>query len=147
VAEKQENSEQEETGCEQRDNKGRFLPAGGRWKPGESGNPQGRPKRRPYASILAEIGRKKCSEVKWARDFAIKLELDPEKVTVDDILGHADMLNRMKGRVGYLVEANARSEGRAPDQVETEPVDDYVARLRDAVKAADISVGGEDDAK
>jgi len=81
----------------QRDNKGRFTT--GRWKPGQSGNPKGRPPNKKYISeALREL-----------------LESDPEllKELIKAITGKAK-----KGDVPAFKEISDRVEGKVADKIE-----------------------------
>lgn len=117
---------------DQRDAAGRFLPGNSnRFKPGGVGNPTGRPKDRPlYGTLCAEVTRQKASKFEWVVALCEKLRLDPAKVTVGEALVHADLRNRVEGKVGYLVEQNQRSEGKVPDQIVTFNSDEMVKVVR-----------------
>lgn len=66
------------TGAASRDVVGRFQkPNPWTWEPGQSGNPNGRPKRRTLTEDLAEIGRHGTPK-EWLRDAATALGLDPD---------------------------------------------------------------------
>jgi hypothetical protein len=129
----------------QRDSAGRFLPGNDtEFKPGDINNPKGRSKDRPlYGTLCAEVTRQKASKFKWVTDLCKKLDLDPAKVTVGEVLVHADLRNRVEGKVGYLVEQNQRSEGKVPDQVVTFNSEEMVKVVRGI--DLDVVLGREND--
>jgi len=111
--------------------KGHFLP-GNRmgFQPGKTGNVKGARPRPHYGALCAEVTRQKASKFKWVVALCNKLDLDPTKVTVGEVLVHADLRNRVEGKVGYLVEQNQRSEGKVPDQIVTFNSEEMVKVVR-----------------
>ena len=104
-----------------RDDKGWFLPGNSyEFKPGDPRiNREGR-RRAFYGVISQQIDSMPCSEAPWASRLATKLGFKPEDITIGEMLVHADKWNRVRGRVGYLVEDNARREGKVPDTIAVE---------------------------
>jgi len=109
---------------DERDKKGRLQPGHKigmqtRFKPG---NP-GRPKRRSMGEAYAELFGKKVSQVKALIPIAKKLQVDPEKIIVQDLLALSDTINRLKGGGSFMYEQNQRHDGKVKDKVDVTHLD------------------------
>ena len=114
------------TGDSTRDNSerradGTYLPGhAGCWLPGESGNPGGRTKN-DYSTKSRTLDKQLVKGIPWAEKLwrqllaATKADTLPAGLTIGELLVHADKYHRATGKVGYLVEDNARQEGKVPD--------------------------------
>lgn len=95
-----------------------------KWKPGQSGNPSGRPK--GTGSIAHEI-RKIIS--KPAKDYptyaalmeSLKIpEADRETITVGELVAHAAIKQAVRGKAGALGEVLERVDGKVPQTIRDE---------------------------
>ena len=77
------------------------------WKPGESGNPGGRPRRKPLSDAYAALLNEPVPEAE-----AAKLKLKPG-ATYADIIAMSLMREAIKGKVPAASEMADRIEGRA----------------------------------
>lgn len=82
------------------------------FQPGTTGNANGRPKGRSWASRSTAINRAMCSTYEWSKNAALKLKLDPDKVSVGDLITHASKAHILRGQCAFLVEDNNRTEGK-----------------------------------
>ena len=98
------------------------------WKPGESGNPGGRPKRKPltdaYAAILAQP---------VPAEVARKLNVD-SSTTYAEIIAMALVREAVKGNVQAASQLADRVEGRAMERMQLDvrgdPLGDLLAEFR-----------------
>ncbi len=87
-------------------NRGRPLPPEEtRWKPGQSGNPRGRPKKGSIVDVLRELVETECAT-------------DPERRIYAELLMRALIHQGLKGNIGALKEISNRLVGQAPFLVE-----------------------------
>jgi hypothetical protein len=77
------------------------------WKPGESGNPSGRPRRRPLSDAYGQ-----CAERRLPEKIRRRLGL-PEGTTFADALTQALFLSAINGNVPAARELREATEGRA----------------------------------
>jgi len=89
------------------------------FKPGNAG----RPKRRSMGEAYAELFGKKVSQVKALIPIAKKLQVDPEKIIVQDLLALSDTINRLKGGGSFMYEQNQRHDGKVKDKVDVTHLD------------------------
>lgn len=83
-------------------NCGRPLPpAEARWKPGQSGNPKGRPKKGNIIDVLRELVDSECST-------------DPERRTYAELLVRSLVVQGLKGNLRATKEVLNRLVGQAP---------------------------------
>jgi len=82
-----------------------------RFKPGQSGNPSGRPPD-TFGRMSREINERKASDLSVYANAARKLSLDPAEITVGELLVHAAKVHALSGKAPYLIEDNYRREGR-----------------------------------
>lgn len=125
-----------------RDSRGRFTTESGRWRPGESGNPSGRPKGwKTYAQRLDRAELSLVVGTHWAealhRDLFGDLPINPAMV-IADLLVHAHLRESARGGAAYLKEALDRKEGKV-----IEPKLDLNAKdFEEVVEQARINLGG-----
>ena len=74
-------------------------PAEHRWKPGESGNPAGRPKSRPITAAIKEM-------------------LDKDDGKALKALAAVGVKNALKGDVRFWTEVMSRIDGKVPDSLD-----------------------------
>ena len=87
------------------------------WKPGQSGNPAGRP---PLAKTLSASVRdlldKPASYIPQIKNMAEELDLDPEITMVRDVLASMHIVQSVeRNSAAYLKELYDRVEGKVPD--------------------------------
>ena len=113
-----------------RDAKGRFLPAAGRWKPGESGNPNGRPKRKTLTELLCAQLDEPCPHDKQGRTWG-------------EVIVTATLTHGVKGQSASLQEVWNRSDGKittlelsGPDggPIQVDAIQKLDARITDIAK-------------
>ena len=93
----------------QRDSKGRFTT--GRWKPGQSGNPNGRPPNKRY---LSELARDLLKQVRRG---------DLDGKTTDELVVLALVKEALKGNTKAIEMLHDWTEGKVPDKHEIETGD------------------------
>jgi hypothetical protein len=85
---------------------------GTRFKPGRSGNPSGRPRRRPISDRYAAMAEEPLEE-------ALRLELKiPKGSTYGDALARAQWRAAIKGNTGAAREIREAIEGKATQRIE-----------------------------
>ena len=82
------------------------------WKPGQSGNPGGRPKRKPLTDAYAALLDKPIPP-----DMARQLKLD-ESTTYAEVIAMSLLREAVKGKVNAAAELADRTEGRVAQAVE-----------------------------
>ena len=82
-----------------------------RFKPGQSGNPSGRPPD-TFGRMSREINEKKASAFPVYAKAARKLRFDPDEITVGELLVHAAKMHALEGKAQFLIEDNNRREGK-----------------------------------
>jgi len=87
------------------------------WKPGESGNPSGRPKRRPITDSYIEMARQKMP-----LEMCKQLGMKPGS-TYAQAVARAQFIKAMKGEVRNASEIREAIEGNATQRVKHEIVD------------------------
>jgi len=87
------------------------------WKPGESGNPSGRPKRRPITDSYIEMARQKMP-----LEMCKQLGMKPGS-TYAQAVARAQFIKAMKGEVRNASEIREAVEGNATQRVKHEIVD------------------------
>ena len=85
-----------------------------RFKPGQSGNPSGRPPD-TFGRMSREINERKASDFPVYANAARKLSFDPAEITVGELLVHAAKIHALEGKAPYLIEDNNRREGKHAD--------------------------------
>ena len=121
--------------AEQGDNKAKqgVPPEASRWKPGQSGNPAGRPKERPIAA-----------ELKRLADEKITLKVDGREVTMTrlEALAMQAWGKAMKGDFRWGKEVWDRIDGKVADSLDLtsggEPLGGGFADLSPAEQAAAV---------
>lgn len=92
-----------------------------RWKKGQSGNPEGRPKKNQR---LGELLRRQLSipaeEFKPAKRRAKELGLSTKNLTVGDVFALSLLEDGMQGREGLIKEIFNRVDGKEPDIIKGE---------------------------
>ena len=110
------------------------------WKPGESGNLKGRPKKKYcIPDILTEIGKQKTPE-KIERPVKEMFEIsDDKKLTNLDVVLYRIYSDALKGKPHAVQFIADRTEGKTLDRVEVEVVETFfdIDKLK-GVKDADI---------
>jgi hypothetical protein len=89
------------------------------WKPGQSGNPGGRPKKRPVSEELASL----LGENDGAASKALAKVLLREALK-GDIAFVRELLNRIEGKVPDKVEVKENEARRRPHAIDDDPDDD-----------------------
>jgi len=120
-----------------RNGKGQFEKGnhlGNRFPPGNNANPTGRPKSKAITDSLLVHLEKKAVLLDFTERAARKMGLDPEKVTVRDVLTATFLLNGMKGKGDISKEIWARLEGSIPKVLNLGPTDEFGDYL-DAMRA------------
>ncbi len=87
------------------------------FKPGESGNPDGRPTG-AFGRLSREINDKTPAAVGAKSPYvraAKHLGFDPKKITIGELLVHSTKVHALAGKAPFLVEDNNRREGRQAD--------------------------------
>ncbi len=82
-----------------------------RFKPGQSGNPSGRPPD-TFGRMSREINDQKAESFAGYASAARKHGLDPKAITIGELLVHATKIHAISGKAPYLIEDNNRREGR-----------------------------------
>ena len=95
-------------------NKGNLRPP---WKPGESGNPSGRPKRRLITDCYIEMARQKMPP-----ELCKQLGMKPGS-TYAEAVARAQFIKAMKGEAKNASEIREAIEGNATQRVKHEMVD------------------------
>ena len=97
-----------------RGNKGNLKPP---WKPGESGNPSGRPKRRPITDSYIEMARQKMPP-ELCKQLGMK-----SGSTYAQAVARAQFIKAMKGEAKNASEIREAIEGNATQRANHEMVD------------------------
>lgn len=88
------------------------------WKPGQSGNPSGRPKAL-FSQATRRIGAAKVTDFPHFVAKAEELGLDPNGMTVAELQAHAAILNGLgNGGASHLGISLDRMEGKVADRLE-----------------------------
>jgi uncharacterized protein DUF5681 len=93
------------------------------WKPGESGNPSGRPKKRPLSSTYVEFAERRVPD-KFRRSLGL-----PENATFADAITQALFLSAINGNVPAARELREATEGKA-DVRPKDPAGDTEIRFK-----------------
>ena len=95
------------------------------WKPGQSGNPGGRPKGSSITALRRLDLKRLAKTAPYAKKLAIALGLKPGKATIGDVLAARANQKAME-EASYYRENLNRDEGKIPDKligaVETGPL-------------------------
>jgi len=100
-----------------RDAKGRFQHGAGRWKPGQSGNPAGRPKHKTLTEELMKTLDKPASSLKFIEKVARAFGVDPEVVTVREVMVLSTLMHGAKGNPTILNALWDRVDGKVADRI------------------------------
>jgi hypothetical protein len=100
------------------------------WKPGESGNPSGRPKNQfSFAKQFRNQFNKKASEIFTTKERALELGIDPGSITVGELFAASIISDSMKGRDSIAKEIINRIDGKVPDVVLDATTDEGLSKL------------------
>lgn len=88
------------------------------WEKGKSGNPSGRPKRRPITEAYALIAKRRVP-----KKIRVALQLG-DKATWAEALAYGQFFNAAKGRHGNATEIREAIEGKATQRIELSGVED-----------------------
>jgi len=88
------------------------------FKPGESGNPSGRPKGAGWSITLRKLGKRRVPQTPWAQKAIKSVGLDPEEATVEEVLLALGYYHAARGNVGFFRELFDRMEGPVPKKQE-----------------------------
>jgi len=101
-----------------RQSNGQFAP-GHRWRiaPGKSGNPAGRPRGETFGQHTQQVFAERASAFPWSVTTARRLGLDPDTITIGELVAQAMIHHAIRGRFGYLRELVHRVERKAPQGV------------------------------
>jgi hypothetical protein len=94
-----------------------------RWKPGQSGNPGGRPRKRPISDRYQER-----AEMPLDEDLRILLKL-PEGATYGDAVAIAQYRAAIKGRPDAAREIREAIEGKIPPAPPNVPLEEINVRV------------------
>lgn len=87
------------------------------WKPGQSGNPNGRPKKNPVTEAL-KVFLDQPVPVKYIRQMKRKgLTLEPN-ATWRDVIGYAQLIEASKGNTKAFIAIADRIEGKPKQKIE-----------------------------
>ena len=87
-------------------------PAEHRWKPGQSGNPRGRPKQSITALVREVLARSEF--VTYDKAGQPQVNRLPEGVTVADLVAEVIVRQALKGDYPFMKELLERTEGKVP---------------------------------
>jgi|GEM_PF-5459723 len=87
------------------------------WKPGQSGNPKGRPKGRILTEELIRVLDKPARVNPAMEKVAKSLGLDADKVTILELLVFATLVHGLKGNASVLDQLWNRTEGKVADRI------------------------------
>ena len=102
------------------------------WQKGQSGNPSGRPKRRPITEAYILMGRRRVP-----KKIRSVLGLGP-KATWSDAVALGQFFNAAKGRSANATEIREAIEGKATQRIELSGYDD-AAPIQIATETVDLS--------
>jgi hypothetical protein len=102
------------------------------WKPGQSGNPSGRPKNQfSFAKQFRNSFTKKASELEPTKKIAQELGIDPKTITVGELYAISMLTESMKGRDSIAKEIINRIDGKIPDVVSVDITPTGIDKLND----------------
>lgn len=107
------------------------------WKPGQSGNPKGRPKRGPISDSIARMLELQVPKEMLDKANLKKSKALPKKATFADLIVFAMVQQALKGNVGAFKEMLNRSEGKTPQHL-TLSSTDKLDQLMDAITAGGL---------
>lgn len=91
------------------------------WKPGQSGNPLGRPKNDfSFVTQFRHSFTKKASELIPTKKAAESLGINPESITIGELYAVSMLTESMKGRDSIAKEIINRLDGKVPDVILTD---------------------------
>lgn len=102
------------------------------WKPGQSGNPSGRPKNQfSFAKQFRNSFTMQADTLKTTNERAIELGVDPASITVGELFALSILSDSMTGRDSIAKEILQRIDGKIPDVVIAEIVPTGLSKLGD----------------
>lgn len=107
------------------------------WKPGQSGNPKGKPKGIEFTTALKALLNQPITKVPFIRAQCERLgiEVDPadKKTTVLEVVMAATLTQVVHGKGDILKHMWERMEGAIPKtlHLEGDPFDDYLLAMKD----------------
>lgn len=122
-------------GDDQKNNKGVKHPTdhldGYKWKPGQSGNPAGRPKGSGLTDSMRKYFQLKASKFKPAKEKAKELGMDPKKYSVAEVFIASSMREAIGGDGRSVEHLWERDEGAVQKQLNVtgDAVEDYMDRM------------------
>lgn len=102
------------------------------WKPGESGNPKGKPKRGPISSAFSRMLEQPVPKTMLEASKLKGNKALPKKPTFADLMAFAMFNQVLKGNVAAVKEILNRTEGRTPAHMNlttTDRLDEFLAAL------------------
>ena len=107
------------------------------WKPGESGNPAGRPKGLDMTNSLRKLLDQPAVDVPFVKERAaalgIEIEEDDKSILVVDVLMTSGLLHSMSGKSDLFKQVWERIEGSVKKNIsinEGDPFEDYLAAMK-----------------
>jgi len=99
---------------------GETPPGAKPWKPGQSGNPKGRPKHRHLADDLIAALDDPVDADEFLKQLAKTLKLDPKTATVRQVIVRLTLFHAVKGNQSALKELWDRVDGRSVEHIALE---------------------------
>ena len=107
------------------------------FKPGQSGNPSGRPKGPCITTLRQKDFMRKCTDAPYAEKICKELGLDPDTTTLGELSAAAANMHALIGNAKYYIENLNRDEGKVPDVVvDGNRLSDLFGHLDDEALAA-----------
>jgi hypothetical protein len=102
------------------------------WKPGQSGNPKGRPKNQfSFAKQFRNSFNKKASELEPTKKIAAEHGIDPDTITIGELYAVTMLVDSMRGRDSIAKEIIQRIDGKVPDVIIADVVPTGLSKLTD----------------
>ncbi len=113
-------------------NKEKRRPPPHAWKPGQSGNPSGRPKNQfSFAKQFRNSFTLPADTLATTRERALELGVDPKTITIGELFSLSILSDSMKGRDSIAKEIINRIDGKIPDVIIAEVVPTGLSKLSD----------------
>lgn len=101
-----------------------------RWKPGQSGNPSGKPKgHRTVAMQFRKQFDLPANILIPVKERAIEIGINPDTATVGDIFALSVIMDAISGKESMVREVINRMDGKVPDIIRSEIIEEAKATL------------------